>query len=287
MRSKPVFPEGAVEIPLDDPCRSVRIEIVDPPTGFRYRLAQGTGATLGEGQYGFVVTRPDPCATDGSRQPRAPITLHFAWGEARTWSELGGLYNDLLQGPTFASPVIGERARTILVGSLEEAGHRVALLLDFVRRDIRYIAVESGDGWYLPAPLSTVLARGWGDCKDKAVVLSRLLESVGVEAYPALIDSGASTSFDPDFPLLSAFDHAIVAVAQRSLDGGRDGRWLFLDPSLPPLDRRAIHPLLVGRYALVLRGSGRSSLERVDGRRAPDAVDSRVGDALPLYSKPE
>ena len=145
--------------------------------------------------------------------------------------------------------------------------------------------MELGDGWYLPAPPSTVLARGWGDCKDKAVLLSRLLETAGVKAYPALIDYGASTSFDPDFPRLSAFDHAIVAVARWSLDGGRDGRWLFLDPTLPLSDRRTIPLLLVGRYTLVLRGSGRSSLERVDGRRAPDAVDSRVGDALPLYSK--
>ena len=287
VRSDSVFPEGAVEIPLDDPCRSVRIEIGDPPPGFRFRLGRATTATVGEGQHGVVVTRPDPCATGTSSQPRAPLTLHFVWGDARSWSELGGLYNDLLERAPIASPVIKERARAILASSLEAARHRVDLLLDFVRRDIRYIAVELGEGWYLPAPPSTVLARGWGDCKEKALLLSRLLETAGVEAYPALIDSGTPTSFDPAFPRLSAFDHAIVAVAERSLDGGGDGRWLFLDPTLPPSDGRALHPRLVGRYALVLRGSGRSSLERVGGRGASDAVESPRGNALPLplYSK--
>lgn len=287
VRSDSAFPQGAVEIPLDDPCRSVRIEIADPPPGFRYRLAQGTKASVGERQDGLVVTRPDPCATGVSRQPRAPLTLHFAWGDARSWSELGGLYDDLLARAPMASTVIEERARAILAGSLDAARHRVDLLLDFVRRDIRSIAVELGEGWYLPAPPSTVLARGWGDCKDKALLLSRLLETAGVEAYPALIDSGTSTSFDPAFPRLSAFDHVIVAVAERSLDGGRDERWLFLDPTLPPSDGRALDPRLVGRYVLVVRGSGRSSLERVGGRGASDAVESARGDARPLrlYSK--
>jgi hypothetical protein len=64
-------------------------------------------------------------------------------------------------------------------------------------------------------------------------------------------------------------------------------RWLFLDPTLPPSDERALDPRLVGRYALVLRGSGRSSLERVGGCGGCGAVELPRGDAPPLqlYSK--
>ena len=129
-----MFPEGTVQIPLDEPCRSARIEIVDPPPGFRYRLELGTKVTAGEGQNGFVVTRPDPCAPGDSRRSRTPLTLRFAWGGARSWGEVGGLYDDRLERAARVSTGLEERVRAILAGRADSTGHRIDLLLEFVNR---------------------------------------------------------------------------------------------------------------------------------------------------------
>jgi hypothetical protein len=270
VRSTPLFPEGSVEIPLDDPCRSARVEVVDPPPGFRYRLNGGSGVGGGEVGGGIVVTRPSQCEAGVAHGQRPPLVLHFAWGEADSWGELGRLYTELLEQPPGGE--IERQARTVLVG-IEEADDKIDFVLDFVKREIRYAAVERGEGWYVPDSPSTVLARGWGDCKDKALLLVRLFEAAGIDAHAALVDWGPVDALDPVFPRLSAFNHVIVAVAEPSLHGDSDSRWTFLDPTLPASDERVLHPMLEGRYALVLRDDGRSSLEQVRGRRRSNDAD--------------
>jgi transglutaminase-like putative cysteine protease len=211
--------------------------------------------------------------------------LHFAWGAARSWSELGSLYHELLQRTPTAPNEIERQAHALIAGGLEHGSDRLDRLLDFVESEIRNVGVELREGWYLPDSPSTVLARGWGDCKDKALLLARLLEAAGIEAYPALIDSRPGGHFDPAFPRLSAFDHLIVAVAERSLgDGGGEQGWVFLDPTLPVSDGRPLRPRVEGRYALVLRDGDRSSLEIVTALRdsnAPSGDDRRERAELP------
>jgi transglutaminase-like putative cysteine protease len=183
---------------------------------------------------------------------------------------LGGLYEQQLERSS-AGTQTGSYARALLNGVSGNAEDRVDVLYRFVKAKVRYVAVERGVGWYLPASPPTVLTRGWGDCKEKALLLVKLLEEVGIEAYVALVDSAPAElgeQVDPAFPRLSAFNHAIVAVAEESIQSGGEGGWVFLDPTLDATNDRALDPVLVGRSALVMRDSGRSSLERVRTRGA-------------------
>jgi hypothetical protein len=261
VRATPFFPETVIEVPFDDACQSVRVEVVDPPQGFRYRLEHRGSGWVGEQRSGIVIERPSPCGAEVVERRSTPLVLHLAWGYAGSWGELGDFYADLLRRTPSGGPEIALRAQALLASGLDDPRSRLRVLAELVQREVRTVAVERRDGWYLPAPPSAVLARGWGDCKDKAVLLAGLLAEAGIEAHLALVDSSPGGSIDPAFPRLSAFDHLIVAVAERSLGASREG-WTFVDPALPP-QSDALHPLVPGRHALVLRAGGGSTLERV------------------------
>ena len=123
------------------------------------------------------------------------------------------------------------------------------------------------------APSSTpsdVFARRFGDCKDKALLLSTALNALGIEAYPALVNTDAGTAIDAWQPSPFAFNHAIVQAklggATYWLDGTmglqRGGLGQYYDPSY----RRALvirdgatglEPIVAhGRYAHNRRSRG-------------------------------
>ncbi|MBV8913409.1 MAG: DUF3857 and transglutaminase domain-containing protein [Acetobacteraceae bacterium] len=96
-------------------------------------------------------------------------------------------------------------------------------LYRYVASEIRYVATFLGDGRVVPRPAETVLAEGWGDCKDHAALLQALLAAKGIAAQPALISLQNRYTL-PEAPGLGALDHVITYVP--SLD-------LFLDSTAP------------------------------------------------------
>ena len=56
-----------------------------------------------------------------------------------------------------------------------------------------------------------MFASGYGDCKDKATLLSALLHEVGIDSYYVLINNNRDY-LSPDFPSMLAFNHVILAI---------------------------------------------------------------------------
>ena len=56
-------------------------------------------------------------------------------------------------------------------------------LARFVQHDIRYVAIELGIGGFQPHPAAEVFAHHYGDCKDKATLLSSMLRQIGIESF--------------------------------------------------------------------------------------------------------
>ena len=85
-------------------------------------------------------------------------------------------------------------------------------LATFLQRDVRYVAIELGIGGVQPHPASDVFAHLYGDCKDKATLLSSMLHEVGIESYYVVINSrrGAVSAATP--PYIDVFNHAILAI---------------------------------------------------------------------------
>ncbi|MFT4063443.1 DUF3857 domain-containing transglutaminase family protein [Paraburkholderia sp.] len=63
-------------------------------------------------------------------------------------------------------------------------------LYDWVRRNVRYVAINVGRGAVVPHSASAILANRYGDCKDHVALYGAMLDAVDVRNEPALISNG-------------------------------------------------------------------------------------------------
>ncbi len=124
---------------------------------------------------------------------------------------------------------------------------RILAALRFVQEQVRYLGIESGIGSHRPTAASEVLRRRFGDCKDKALLLTTLLRQSGIEAAPALVSSALRGGVAERLPSPGAFDHVIVQVTN-----GSTTHWL---DATRASQRGPLSQIYVGdfRWALVIR----------------------------------
>ncbi|HEY0064879.1 MAG TPA: DUF3857 domain-containing protein [Telluria sp.] len=105
------------------------------------------------------------------------------------------------------APAIADLAARLTAG-LATPRARALALADWVRREIRYVAVYVGAGGVVPHAAASVLANRYGDCKDHAVLLEALLRAAGIDSTAVLINNGNSYRL-PDVPTLGILNHVI------------------------------------------------------------------------------
>ncbi len=89
---------------------------------------------------------------------------------------------------------------------------RAAVLVAILHKQVRYTGIEFGKAKLQPRTPKEVLARHYGDCKDKAAFLVAMLREAGIPAHLALLDAGPGPDVNPELPGMNHFDHAIVYV---------------------------------------------------------------------------
>jgi Flp pilus assembly protein TadD len=138
-----------------------------------------------------------------------------------TWNEvaqfMATLWEDALSEG--AGDVAAEASR------LRSSADAVRGAIRFVQEEIRFLAVDFGHGGgILPNGAGTVLRRRFGDCKDKAVLLTAMLRALGIEAWPMLVGANWREGVARVQPSTATFSHAIVSFLV-------DGRRYFVDPT--------------------------------------------------------
>ena len=136
--------------------------------------------------------------TSRREKPRSPL-----------WEGLGRWYSELTAGRRTASADITEKTRQ-LTASAPDFDAKVRTLASFMQTDIRYVAIEIGVGGFQPHPAGDVFHARYGDCKDKATLLSTMLKQVGIDSDYVLIDTDHGV-VKPAVPS-NFFDHAILAI---------------------------------------------------------------------------
>lgn len=99
------------------------------------------------------------------------------------------------------------------------------LALRFVQNQIRYLGIEIGTNSHQPHAPEMVFEQGFGDCKDKALLLTMILKHENIDAYVAFTNSEEKENLSQDAPSALAFDHAIVALK-------RGNNFIFVDPTI-------------------------------------------------------
>jgi uncharacterized protein DUF3857/transglutaminase superfamily protein len=185
------------------------------------------------------------------------------------WQEMGNWYRGLTADRLSASPEIKQRV-TDLTGPLSTQLDKMRAIANFVQHDIRYVAIELGVGGWQPHAAADTFNHRYGDCKDKATLMSAMLREIGVDSYYVIINSERG-SVTRDTPAHNAFDHVILAIklpehlADASLIATLQhpalGKLLFFDPTseLTPLGQ--VGGYLQANWGLLVSPTGGELLE--------------------------
>src|SRR4029079_15714886 len=127
---------------------------------------------------------------------------------------------------------------------------RVRAVHNFVVTSTSYVGLEFGIHGYKPYKVTQVLARRFGDCKDKASLMIALLREVGVPAELVLVRTRRGGHLDPEPASLAIFDHAIVYVPK--LDRYLGGNAEVSRPAEETAQEHGVTVLRVGARGSVL-----------------------------------
>lgn len=131
-------------------------------------------------------------------------------GPLNSWHDIGLWMQSLAKDRRLASPAIKQKVAELTANEPTLEG-KVRALAVFVQRDVRYVAIELGIGGYQPHAAADVYAHLYGDCKDKATLLSTMLKEIGVDSYYVIINSERG-SVDAGTPPSLGFNHVILAI---------------------------------------------------------------------------
>jgi transglutaminase-like putative cysteine protease len=138
--------------------------------------------------------------------------------------QLGSAFSKQLNAKVLLTDEVKQLAQKITEGTFTQT-QKATAIHNWVRKNIRYVAVYLGTGGWVPHDVSWVLKNGYGDCKDHVVLMQTLLKAVDIEAVPVLINT-TNTYELAELPV--GANHCIVYIP---------GLNLFADPTdgrIPP-----------------------------------------------------
>lgn len=196
---------------------------------------------------------PPAAPSDLVVNPLVGLTTGASW--AAVAADYRGLVEAKLAEPIELPPELaGPRDRAT-----------VARIVAWLHAKVRYTGIELGDSAMIPAAPRETLARGFGDCKDKATLLIALLRRAGFTADVALLSTGPGWDVDPALPGQGGFDHAIVRVVV----AGKD-LWIDATEDLLPVGQLPVRDQ--GRRALIAGPGVRALVTTPSGGPADNLV---------------
>jgi hypothetical protein len=183
----------------------------------------------------------------------------------RNWSELGTWFTQLSSTVRDPSPALSLKVQELAPASLPLM-QRIKALASFAQHDVRYVAIEVGVGGYRPHTATDIFNHRYGDCKDKATVLSSMLTQIGVKSYYIIVNAtrGVVTRDSPATP--GGFNHMILAIALPEASYGQPlpatydhpklGRLLIFDPTNDFVPFGQIPPYEQDNYGLLVGEQG-------------------------------
>jgi cellulose synthase operon protein C len=198
------------------------------------------------------------------REPLGPAYIDFgpfvSTSSYEKWSEMAQWYAELVRPQRRLGPDARAAGRRATEG-LQDQRDIVDRLFRLTVDEIRYVGIELGIHGWKPHEASEVFRRGYGDCKDKATLLSAWLADHGIASSLVLVRTADRGVFPEDAPTMWAFNHALLYVP--SLDR-------FLDPTADFVSANELPTLDQGAMGLVVPLEGTGRLLRLPMSEAED-----------------
>jgi transglutaminase-like putative cysteine protease len=210
-----------------------------------YVDAKGFNASTPAAAPGRKVYRWDYVPAEKTRPEQGAVAYmdygqHLAVSTFPSYRALAKAYD--ARATVEVTPAITALANQ-LTANLPTPRAKALVLSDWVRRNIRYVAVYINAGGVVPHAAQSVLENRYGDCKDHVALLEALLKAVAIESTPALISYGSAYTL-PKVAALSPINHAItyIPILDLFLDSTATGTAAGYLPN-PDLDK----PVLLTR----------------------------------------
>jgi uncharacterized protein DUF3857/transglutaminase superfamily protein len=288
------------------------------PAGWEYKSAWSGGKNptperLADNRWKWTQSDVPAIHDDEELMPR-PYGLEargeFAYfgpnsgtAQGGSWENIAKWQSELAAGRRTPSPQITAKVHELIAGK-NDFDSKVRAITDYVQSNIRYVGIEIGVGGYQPHPAADVFRYGYGDCKDKATLLSSMLQEGGVRSEYVIVETDRGI-VHPELPAL-VFDHMIVAIElppdtplskYESVVKAKSGKkYLLFDPTSEYTPLGELPSYAENNYVLLVAdGSGEllllpnldpamNILERtgkfklaIDGTLAGEVVEDRTG----------
>ncbi|KYF65432.1 DUF3857 domain-containing protein [Sorangium cellulosum] len=216
--------------------------------------------------YRFVAASVPPVAPEPAMPPWSEVLAHVHVSTFKGWDEVGSWYWGLAREQFDVDDEVRKRVREITKNLTDDLS-KVRAIYKYAT-ETRYVALEFGIEGIRPRRCAQTLARGWGDCKDKATLIVTMLRELGIPSTIVLVRTRMRGGIEPEPASLAPFDHAIAYVP--SLDLYLDGTAEHSGSTeLPIMDR--------GAMALQIN-EGKPKLVRLPEPSPEDSVIHRTVD---------
>jgi transglutaminase-like putative cysteine protease len=164
---------------------------------------------------------------DYQHGPYAPLEAgavgYANWGDrlmvstVPDFASFAARYRGPAADATASDPAIVRLAQSLTADSADPRV-KAQRLYDWMRLNIRYVALFLGETAAIPHKAIDILRNRYGDCKDHVALYGALLAAVGIRSEAVLLNLGPYYSL-PDVPGYgtSAINHAIIWIPELSL----------------------------------------------------------------------
>jgi len=268
------------EIPVGEAHYSLQL-----PSGWAYKASwinysEAKPSQSGNNQWDWTLDNVNAIRLEGEMPPIAGVAgqmvISFfppggpALNGFASWQQMGKWYLNLIKDRRDTSPQINQQVAT-LTASAATPLDKIRTLAEFVQNDIRYVAIELGIGGFQPHAAPDIFSHHYGDCKDKATLLSTMLSQIGVESFYVVINDERG-SVTPETPAnIGAFNHVILAIKLppnlsdpslvATVDHPRLGKLLYFDPTNDLTPFGEIGGYLQENYGLLVTSDGGDLVE--------------------------
>jgi hypothetical protein len=134
---------------------------------------------------------------------------HVQYSDFQSWNEMKSWARSIFDLKDSGSNSLNDAVNAIKNMHVSDE-EKIKECIRMVQADIRYLSFSDGIHSYTPHAEHIVFDQKYGDCKDKSLLLSYLLNTVGVESHPALVSTEIGQILNDILPNPWAFDHCIV-----------------------------------------------------------------------------
>ncbi len=188
-------------------------ELVEAPEGFKATYVwESTDIPALDAEF----------AMPPSKELRARLALAPLGVES--WQDVAQWYHQLIEPQMKATDRIQKLAVKLTKG-LKNEEEKLEAIYEWVRDNVRYMALEIGIGGFQPYPAREVLLNQYGDCKDMTTLLCTLCKEAGIDVHEVLVSSWQNGIPDTTLPSPLHFNHVIAYCPAV----GEEGIWM--DPT--------------------------------------------------------